>query len=105
MTPKKAGLLAEECMKYMLNCGDVIDVYHEPEEIIHETAEIMRFLIEKNYSPVIERIWEVMPEDRKRKSYGNLYTDWEYLMALLNKVEHLALHETGKPLYSVEEHF
>lgn len=94
MNVRKAQNMAEETMNYLINCGDVFDVYNEPEELIHETAEITRCFIEDDYSPIIERIWEVMPEDRKRKSYGELYTDWEYLMALLNKVEHLALHHT-----------
>jgi hypothetical protein len=91
MNTKQSQILTEETMKYLLSCGDVIDVYHEPEEIIHETAEIMACFVNNHFDPIIHRIWEVMPEDKNRKSYGHLYTDWEYLHALLTKVEHFKM--------------
>lgn len=106
MNTKQAQNLTEETMRNLLGCGDIIDVYHEPEEIVHETAEIMACFVNNNFDPVIHRIWCAMPEDKKRKSYGKSYTDWEFLQALLTKVEHLKMtYVRHHRDIAIEEHF
>ena len=106
MNTKQAQLLTEETMRCLLGCGDVIDVYHEPEEITHETAEIMACLVNNYFDPVIHRIWCVMPEDKERKNYSETDTDWEVLQALLTKVEHYKMtYVRHHRDIAVEEHF
>lgn len=103
MTPNEAMKLTLECMTYMLNCGDIGEAYVEQEEIIYETAQMMRMFLVGNFNPIIEGIREVMPEDKERKSYGKEHTDYEFLELLIDKIERVKMRLTDG--YILNEHF